>query len=753
MPPGATFRAVRLPLPLSTALLAASLFVAAPPAAAADLIQVSHCDTIHPAGPDTAAKLSAKFLVAGSWQVLCGTDTLADSLYRVEPVRGTVSFRAAPPCESLVVCYRAWSGIGLPEVFSLREGFGDSLAAQVRPAADTLAPPAGAAGGIGGGGPGEGFRLAGFEIQGSKSVSVAGGGNAGGTQFDQNLMLTIDGKLTPGTRLSFRLHDQDLPLSSDGRSAELRELDEISVRLVSPGAEVSLGDYDFRLAGYRFAAIERKLDGVAGTISRGPVTIGASAALGGGTFRSLRFNGAEGRQGPYQLTGQNGEPVRVLAGTEKVWLDGRQLQRGLRGDYVIDYNLGTLTFTDRQLVGSDSRIEVDYEYSSFAFKKGLYSVTAETAGKPGSLRAYFLRESDLEDSPLGGQFTAGELAYLDTVSTGGDSFSVPGVRFLGRGLGRYRLNYDTAGRPWFEFVGTGSGDYMVSFDRVGRPRGGYDFDQERGGYVYVGPGNGEYEPAGEVTPPVRDDRLGASFTLSPLSHVALAGEAALLRRTLNLLTGAREPFRSAHSLEVRIDTLGVAGLPARLSGWGASSRVEKGFSFQGRRYEADFERRWHLLPLESGAGGPAFGEKTQEAGASLGLGRGLGISASRGRLVRTNGERADRSLYGLDFTARGPFQANWTRLDVHSLRTPADTIGVTVRSYRLRDNAQAQLKWGILTPGFAVEREELTAPDLAGGIAGTRHLEVSHRLGADFGPRLRTELYLLGRDTGHLLSP
>jgi len=62
-----------------------------------------------------------------------------------------------------------------------------------------------------------------------------------GTVIDQNLMLEIAGKLSADTRLSLRLNDQDLPLSPEGRSAELRELDEVSVRLSSPYGNVSLG--------------------------------------------------------------------------------------------------------------------------------------------------------------------------------------------------------------------------------------------------------------------------------------------------------------------------------------------------------------------------------------------------------------------------------------------------------------------------------------------------------------------------------
>ena len=313
-------------------------------------------------------------------------------------------------------------------------------------------------------------------------------------------MLQIGGKLGRDTRLSFRLNDQDLPLSTDGRSAELRELDEVAVSIDAPGAGVTLGDYDFSLTGFEFARIERKLDGVQGRLSRGPVEIRAGAALGGGTFRSVKFNGDEGRQGPYQLSGPSGEPVRVLAGTERVYLDGQPMSRGVRADYTIDYTRGTLTFTERHLIGAESRIEIDYEYSSFTFRKSLYNVTAAAGGKAGELRAYFVRESDLEDSPPGGLFSPEELDWLDSAGTGLDSVLTPGVRYLGAGRGSYMMRFDTSGKPYFEFLGEGNGDYMVSFNRVGLPQGSYEFNSATGGYTWVGAGNGEYEPAARSRP-------------------------------------------------------------------------------------------------------------------------------------------------------------------------------------------------------------------------------------------------------------
>ena len=46
-------------------------------------------------------------------------------------------------------------------------------------------------------------------------------------------------------------------------------------------------------------------------------------------------------QGPYQLTGLNGErDIIVLAGTEKVFLDGIEMIRGENNDYNTSYRDG-----------------------------------------------------------------------------------------------------------------------------------------------------------------------------------------------------------------------------------------------------------------------------------------------------------------------------------------------------------------------------------------------------------------------------
>ena len=113
-----------------------------------------------------------------------------------------------------------------------------------------------------------------------------------------------------------------------------------------------LGDFrvDRQLA--EFVPYERKLQGL---WLQGRSDRGQAGLLGGapqGRRLEVEFRGREGVQGPYELLdGLRLQQSFIVAGSERVFVDGELQVRGDSRDYVIDYVRGTITFSETRPVG------------------------------------------------------------------------------------------------------------------------------------------------------------------------------------------------------------------------------------------------------------------------------------------------------------------------------------------------------------------------------------------------------------------
>ncbi|MBI4553317.1 MAG: hypothetical protein HY710_13725, partial [Candidatus Latescibacteria bacterium] len=178
---------------------------------------------------------------------------------------------------------------------------------------------------------------------GSKTFGVTVGSNRDAS-LEQSLRIQISGKAARDVEVVAILSDQSNPIQPEGNTQTLQELDQVLVQVKTPHATTTMGDYTMTLDKTAFARYDRKLKGAQGALQFPNGTFTLSAAVSEGKFTTNAFQGGEGNQGPYPLTGPDGvQAITVIAGTEKVWIDGVRMTRGEDNDYTIEYASAQVT--------------------------------------------------------------------------------------------------------------------------------------------------------------------------------------------------------------------------------------------------------------------------------------------------------------------------------------------------------------------------------------------------------------------------
>ncbi|MCR4439365.1 MAG: hypothetical protein NUW13_10050 [candidate division KSB1 bacterium] len=433
-----------------------------------------------------------------------------------------------------------------------------------------------------------------------KSGSIVRGitiGSNRGLKVDSGLRMQVAGRVSENLEVVASLTDQNTPIQPEGNTQTLQEIDKVFVELKGRDVQVTMGDYYLELTGTEFAGYARKLQGAMATVRHGGVAATASGAVSRGQFRTQYFLGQEGYQGPYQLKGERGQiDIIVLAGTEKVWVDGELMVRGETNDYVIDYSTAQITFTRRRLITADSRITVDFQYSDERFRRNIYALrtTANPWADKLQVGLSYLREADAKDHPLDFSLTEQRLALLRAAGDDPAKAVEDGATYVGPGKGRYQL--DASGV--FRYVGPDSGAYNVSFADVGEGKGDYAY--EGGGvYRFVGHGAGRYSPVVLLPVARSHDLFGADLSFSPHPFLKVRAEGAMSRFDANSYSELDDDdnrgLASGLSIELKPERLrlfgailGTGQLTARLR------RVDSHFADIDRTTAVEYERRWDL---------------------------------------------------------------------------------------------------------------------------------------------------------------
>lgn len=218
------------------------------------------------------------------------------------------------------------------------------------------------------------FRSQGLQRSGTISRGITFGNNQD-VFVNSSLNLQLGGKLNDNVEIVAAITDENIPIQPEGNTQQLQEFDRVFIQLNDERNRLIAGDFELRRPDSYFLNFFKRSQGGYFTTNQ-PVgkgtdgkpnilRAGLSAAVAKGRFARNTFTAQEGNQGPYRLVGNNGETfIIILAGTEKVYIDGALMQRGAQNDYVIDYNTAELAFTPRRLITNQSRIVIEFEYST-----------------------------------------------------------------------------------------------------------------------------------------------------------------------------------------------------------------------------------------------------------------------------------------------------------------------------------------------------------------------------------------------------
>ena len=218
----------------------------------------------------------------------------------------------------------------------------------------------------------------------------------GGSDFSGGLQLQLQGKLSKDITVSGVLSDQSLPIQPEGTTQALEEIDKVYLHVSHPVFQIMAGDIDYDLQSGKYLTVSRKLEGIKNTFKFDKWS-GQSALAGTkGRYHKLSFKGTDGSQGPYSLTSEtDSKDIIVLAGTEKVHLNGELLKRGENFDYIIDYSIGEVIFTPYRLIDFDSDIYIEYQYSDFQYNRNVFSASVyRKLGNWGNFGISWFMEKD-----------------------------------------------------------------------------------------------------------------------------------------------------------------------------------------------------------------------------------------------------------------------------------------------------------------------------------------------------------------------
>ncbi|MXV37523.1 hypothetical protein GO491_02350 [Flavobacteriaceae bacterium Ap0902] len=358
-----------------------------------------------------------------------------------------------------------------------------------------------------------------FEGLNSKGTLVRGlmFGNNQGSSVQSSLNLQLDGKLSENVGIQAFISDTNAPIEVDGYTQSLDQFERIYIELFTDQSKIRAGHIDLAQNLDYFGRFQRKVTGLkvshAIKSEEHATVFEAAGSLSRGEYTRYEFTGNEGNQGPYRLAGNSNEAyVLIIAGSERVYRNGKLLEYGENKDYILDYSTGEIVFTEQHLVTANDRFIVEYQYTNRNYNRFTWVAGASHQSKKFRISGHIYTEADNKNNPINQNLTAEDLTILTNAGNNTDNLfadsAVPVAYQEDRVL--YR-RFITNGNYIYEYSTDPNDElYQVNFTYLGANKGDYILDNTGVNgrvFTYVAPENGilqgDYAPVNPLVAPER----------------------------------------------------------------------------------------------------------------------------------------------------------------------------------------------------------------------------------------------------------
>ena len=373
---------------------------------------------------------------------------------------------------------------------------------------------------------------------------------------NSTLNLQMEGQLTESVNLRAVITDRNVPFQPEGNTQQLQDFDNVFIELYNDRFTLKAGDVVLKNKESNFLRYYKNVQGAQFKVDynlangfKAQTSLAGSVAKG--RFASTNINPIEGVLGPYRVNGpQNQRFLIILAGSEKVFIDGEQKTRGFENDYIIDYNLGEITFTNKVLITQFTRIRVDFEFSDQNYTRSIFQASHYQQNEKLNFSLNYYSEKDNRNQPLTFELSDEEKRILaDAGDNLGQAFTsrvdsigyTPDLILYRRTTGKDANNIDF---EIFQYsMNPDSAFFDVQFSEVGIMQGNYRLlSTTSNGRIYEwvpplnGVSHGNFEPISILNAPNQKSMFTAGGGAKINKYDAVEAEIAVSQNDVNLFS-------------------------------------------------------------------------------------------------------------------------------------------------------------------------------------------------------------------------